>query len=78
MLLIGRGREPQIFHVIFIPDKIGKAGRGISFRLDTTRITYVDNGQITGGCNIPYREEAIHAEGETNTILYENFPKNKN
>ena len=36
MLLIGRGREPLIFHVIFIRDKICKAGRGIPFLLDIT------------------------------------------
>ena len=29
MLLIGRGREPVIFHVIFIPDKIYEAEEGI-------------------------------------------------
>ena len=46
MLLIGRGREPLIFHVIFIRDKICKAGRGISFLLDITRGTFYGQWQI--------------------------------
>ena len=46
MLLIGRGRELLIFHVIFIRDKICKAGRGISFHLDITWDTFYGQWQI--------------------------------